>query len=141
MLVFQNDANITLEWKCCVKHTAKRRMWDWFCVLLSDPFQSAAFTGVYGYAIAGVWLLCGLALGISMIIKCQCGGSVSLPFKEFSEHYHILLFLLILFLTSLAMYVIPQSPPHLLWSIGETSLIHRLNWFGLNNFFQLKPMK
>ncbi|XP_028772798.1 uncharacterized protein LOC114729936 [Neltuma alba] len=63
---------------------------------------SAAFTGVHGYAIAGVWLLCGLLFGIFMIIKWLCGGSASLPFKDCLDNHHILLFLLILLLTSLA---------------------------------------
>lgn len=68
--------------------------------LVSDPFQSAAFTGVHGYAFAGVWLLCGVVLGIFMMLKCLCSGSPSLPCLD---HYLLHIFFLLLFLTSLAM--------------------------------------
>nr|KYP52377.1 hypothetical protein KK1_025682 [Cajanus cajan] len=60
---------------------------------------SAAFTGVHGYAFACVWLLCGLALAIFMIVKYLCGGSVSLPCLN---HYYLHIFFLLLFFTSLA---------------------------------------
>ncbi|KAI9074617.1 hypothetical protein K1719_043458 [Acacia pycnantha] len=63
---------------------------------------SAAFTGVHGYAISGVWLFCGLLFCTFMIIKSLCGCSASLHFKDCLNHRHILLFLLILLLTSLA---------------------------------------
>lgn len=46
--------------------------------------------------------MCGLVFGIFLIVKCLCRGSGSLPFKDCLDHHHILLFLLILFLTSLA---------------------------------------
>ncbi|KAL2348306.1 hypothetical protein Fmac_002306 [Flemingia macrophylla] len=60
---------------------------------------SAAFTGVHGYAFACVWLLCGLALAIFMIVKCLCGGSVSLPCLD---HYYLHIFFLLILFTSLA---------------------------------------
>nr|XP_012574496.1 uncharacterized protein LOC105852671 [Cicer arietinum] len=61
---------------------------------------SAAFTGVHGYAFAGVWLLCGVVLGIFMIVKCLSGGSPSLPCLD---HYYLHILFLLLLLTSLAM--------------------------------------
>ncbi|KAK2372521.1 transmembrane protein [Trifolium repens] len=60
---------------------------------------SAAFTGVHGYAFAGVWLICGLVLGIFMIVKCLSGGSPSLPCLD---HYYLHIFFLLFALTSLA---------------------------------------
>ncbi|XP_047155082.1 uncharacterized protein LOC124826325 [Vigna umbellata] len=63
---------------------------------------SAAFTGVHGYAFACVWLLCGLVLAIFLIVKCLCGGSATLTSLD---HYHLHIFFLLLFFTSLAIYV------------------------------------
>ncbi|KAK7252766.1 hypothetical protein RIF29_36960 [Crotalaria pallida] len=60
---------------------------------------STAFTGVHGYALAGVWLLCGLVFSIFMIVKCLSGGSTSLPCLD---HYSLHILFLLLFLTSLA---------------------------------------
>ncbi|BAU00298.1 hypothetical protein VIGAN_10188100 [Vigna angularis var. angularis] len=60
---------------------------------------SAAFTGVHGYAFACVWLLCGLVLAIFLILKCLCGGSATLTSLD---HYHLHIFFLLLFFTSLA---------------------------------------
>ncbi|AES94526.2 transmembrane protein, putative [Medicago truncatula] len=60
---------------------------------------SAAFTGVHGYAFAGVWLFFGVALGIFMIVRCLCGGSLSLPCLD---HYYLHIFVLLLLLASLA---------------------------------------
>lgn len=76
--------------------------WSYVCLLhlLSDPFQSAAFTGVHGYAFACVWLLCGLVLAIFLIVKCLCGGSASLTCLD---HYYLHIFFLLLSFTSLAM--------------------------------------
>ncbi|KAI4315075.1 hypothetical protein L6164_027922 [Bauhinia variegata] len=64
--------------------------------------DSTAFTGVHGYAIALVWLLCGLALGIFLIVRCLGSGSALLPFKDFLDPHNILIFSLILFFTFLA---------------------------------------
>ncbi|KAK7307691.1 hypothetical protein VNO77_40969 [Canavalia gladiata] len=60
---------------------------------------SAAFTGVHGYAFAGVWLLCGLVLAIFMIVKCLSSGSATLPYLD---HYYLHIFFLLLLFTSLA---------------------------------------
>ncbi|KAF1861827.1 hypothetical protein Lal_00026285 [Lupinus albus] len=60
---------------------------------------STAFTGVHGYALAIVWLLCGLVFSIFMIVKCLSAGSTSLPCLD---HYYLHILFLILFLTSLA---------------------------------------
>ncbi|KAG5061261.1 hypothetical protein JHK87_002290 [Glycine soja] len=60
---------------------------------------SAAFTGVHGYAFACVRLLCRLALAISIIVKCLCSGSASLPCLD---NYYLHISFLLLFFTSLA---------------------------------------
>ncbi|XP_041003649.1 uncharacterized protein LOC121249058 [Juglans microcarpa x Juglans regia] len=64
---------------------------------------SAAFTGVHAYAIAGVWLLCGLGFGIFLTVKNPSGSSW--PFiKQYldRDHNYILMFLLVLLFTFLA---------------------------------------
>ncbi|XP_061338920.1 uncharacterized protein LOC133285672 [Gastrolobium bilobum] len=71
----------------------------YFDVRNKHYLSSAAFTGVHGYAFAGVWLLCGVAFGIFMMVKCLSGGSVSLPCLN---HFYLHIFFLLLFLTSLA---------------------------------------
>uniref|UniRef100_A0A2N9G0A0 Uncharacterized protein n=1 Tax=Fagus sylvatica TaxID=28930 RepID=A0A2N9G0A0_FAGSY len=63
-------------------------------------WASAAFTGVHGYAIAGVWLLCGLAFGIFVAVKNP--SSSSWPFMKYLDHHHFLMFLLVLLFTFLA---------------------------------------
>jgi hypothetical protein len=72
----------------------------WFTVFSSHFFQSAAFTGVHGYAIAGVWLLCGLGFGIFITIKNP--SSSSWPFLKHLDHHYFLMFLLVLLFTFLA---------------------------------------
>lgn len=68
---------------------------------LSEIEDSAAFTGVHGYAIAGVWLLCGLGFGIFVTIKNP--SSSSWPFlKHLDHHHYFLMFLLVLLFTFLA---------------------------------------
>ncbi|KAK9285829.1 hypothetical protein L1049_025030 [Liquidambar formosana] len=63
-------------------------------------WASAAFTGVHGYAIAGVWTLCGLGFGIFMIVKNLSSSSTSIA--DHSNSRYFILFLLILLFTFLA---------------------------------------
>ncbi|KAG4386450.1 hypothetical protein GLYMA_11G047500v4 [Glycine max] len=67
---------------------------------------SAAFTGVHGYGFALVWLLCGLALTIFIIVKYLCSGSASLLCLD---NYYLHIFFLLLFFTSLAIFVLATS--------------------------------
>ena len=66
-------------------------------------FQSVAFTGVHGYAIAGVWTLCGVCLGIFLIFKNISSRESSSSFSDHLDRYCLLLFMLFLLLTLLAM--------------------------------------
>ncbi|KAA8531565.1 hypothetical protein F0562_006274 [Nyssa sinensis] len=59
-------------------------------------WASAAFTGIHGYAIAGVWMLCGLGFGSYLIFK-NCSGSSSLVANNSDSSYHILFSLVVLF--------------------------------------------
>ncbi|KAB1214913.1 hypothetical protein CJ030_MR5G024519 [Morella rubra] len=63
-------------------------------------WSSAAFTGVHGYAIAGVWLLCGLGFGIAVTVKNP--SSSSGLFIKHLDHHYFLMFLLLLLFTFLA---------------------------------------
>ncbi|XP_024025453.1 uncharacterized protein LOC21392719 [Morus notabilis] len=63
-------------------------------------WASTAFTGVHGYAIAGVWLLCGIGFGVFMILKHQ--SISSWPIKDFLDHHYLLMFLMVIFFTFLA---------------------------------------
>ncbi|KAL2906509.1 Photosystem I assembly protein Ycf4, partial [Bienertia sinuspersici] len=68
-------------------------------------WASAVFTGVHGYAVAGVWMLCGLGCGIFMITKNVCNSSDSSSVNHTynnSDYSHFLLLVLILFFTLLA---------------------------------------
>ncbi|XP_039032014.1 uncharacterized protein LOC120166920 [Hibiscus syriacus] len=65
---------------------------------------STAFTGIHGYAMAGVWTLCGACLGIFMIFKnsLRSNESSSSWFTVHLENYFLLLLILFLLLTLLA---------------------------------------
>ncbi|XVF61359.1 hypothetical protein PTKIN_Ptkin08bG0123500 [Pterospermum kingtungense] len=69
-------------------------------------WASAAFTGVHGYAIAGVWTFCGICLGIFLLFKNissrDSSSSASSSFTDHLDHYSLLLFILFLVLTLLA---------------------------------------
>lgn len=64
-------------------------------------WASAAFTGIHGYAIAGVWLLFGLGFGSYMIFKYFHGKS-SAPIVEYPPFSYILMFSLVVLFTVLA---------------------------------------
>lgn len=82
----------------CEKIWGKENGIDLLC--FSHFFQSAAFTGVHGYAIAGVWLLCGLGFAIFVAIKKP--SSSAWPFLKHLDHHYFLMFLLVLLFTFLA---------------------------------------
>lgn len=67
--------------------------------------QSTAFTGIHGYAMAGVWTLCGVYLGIFMIFKnlITSNESSSSWLTVHSDRYFLLLLILFLLLTLFAM--------------------------------------
>ncbi|XVE86994.1 hypothetical protein DITRI_Ditri18aG0080200 [Diplodiscus trichospermus] len=66
-------------------------------------WASVAFTGVHGYAIAGIWTLCGVCLGIFLIFKnISSRESSSSSFTDHLDRYCLLLFMLFLLLTLLA---------------------------------------
>ncbi|KAK4367839.1 hypothetical protein RND71_011631 [Anisodus tanguticus] len=64
-------------------------------------WASAAYTGIHGYAIAGIWLLFGLGFGSYMIFKYFHGNS-STPIVKYPPSSYILMFLLIVLFTILA---------------------------------------
>ncbi|RVW57362.1 hypothetical protein CK203_089580 [Vitis vinifera] len=63
-------------------------------------WASAVFTGVHGYATAGVWVLCGLGFGIFMVVRSLCCSSPTII--KHSNSYYLFTFFLVLLLTSLA---------------------------------------
>ncbi|KAK6287744.1 PREDICTED: uncharacterized protein LOC18611294 isoform X1 [Theobroma cacao] len=68
-------------------------------------WASAAFTGVHGYAMAGVWTLCGICFGIFLIFKNISSSESSSSSSSFTDHldrYYLLLFMMFLLLTLLA---------------------------------------
>ncbi|XP_057542915.1 uncharacterized protein LOC130821247 isoform X1 [Amaranthus tricolor] len=63
-------------------------------------WASAVFTGVHGYAMAGVWMICGLGCGIYlMITKNVFSDSSSVNHKSFYSDftYYLVFFMLLLF--------------------------------------------
>ncbi|KAK6923152.1 hypothetical protein RJ641_011456 [Dillenia turbinata] len=68
-------------------------------------WASAAFTGVHGYAIAGIWILCGVGFGIFTVVKnlrARSNGGTFPPVEGPSDSCYMIMFLLILVLTFLA---------------------------------------
>ncbi|CAI9111269.1 OLC1v1011448C2 [Oldenlandia corymbosa var. corymbosa] len=63
-------------------------------------WASAAFTGVHGYAIAGIWLLFGFGLGSYLIVKNCIGRASSVVNRP--DSVYITLFSLVVFFTLLA---------------------------------------
>ncbi|KAM6564157.1 hypothetical protein CsatB_024155 [Cannabis sativa] len=63
-------------------------------------WASTAFTGVHGYAIAGVWLVCGIGIGIFMSVKHKTMNNW--PIKDLLDNYYLVTFCMILFFTILA---------------------------------------
>ncbi|KAL3525593.1 hypothetical protein ACH5RR_013965 [Cinchona calisaya] len=63
-------------------------------------WASAAFTGIHGYAIAGIWFLFGLGFGSYMILKHFFGSSSRIV--NHTDSFYIIMFLLVLLFTLLA---------------------------------------
>ncbi|KAM5576815.1 hypothetical protein ABKV19_007584 [Rosa sericea] len=71
-----------------------------FNIQSKDYWASAAFTGLYGYIIAGVWLLSGMGFAIFLTFKHPNTGNWRI--KHFLDRHSILMFLLVLLFTLLA---------------------------------------
>ncbi|GKU94903.1 hypothetical protein SLEP1_g8327 [Rubroshorea leprosula] len=69
-----------------------------FTITNDHYWASTAFTGVPEYAMAGVWVLCGVCFGIYLACnwKSFSGGSSS-PTNHFDRHYFLTLALILLF--------------------------------------------
>ncbi|KAI3958909.1 hypothetical protein MKX01_023585 [Papaver californicum] len=69
-----------------------------------DYWASVAFTGVHGYAMAGIWVLIGLGIGVFLILKnyCMRSSRSSSNIAEHSNFYYIIPFFLVLLFTCLA---------------------------------------
>ncbi|KAL4333001.1 hypothetical protein GQ457_07G007130 [Hibiscus cannabinus] len=84
-----------------------------FNVTNKHYWASTAFTGIHGYAMAGVWTLCGVCLGIFMIFKnlisSNESSSSSSWFTVHLERCFLLLFILFLILTVAASFVIAAN--------------------------------
>ncbi|XP_009786154.1 uncharacterized protein LOC107774259 [Nicotiana tabacum] len=69
-------------------------------------WSSTIFTGIYGYAIAVVWLSCGLGYGLYLLTSTYCGKRKNLKLKKRStcqyQHYYLWLIFSAVFLTILA---------------------------------------
>ncbi|XP_059305078.1 uncharacterized protein LOC132056758 [Lycium ferocissimum] len=69
-------------------------------------WSSTVFTGIYGYAIAVIWLLCGLGYGLFLLASTFCCKRKSRKLKKRStchyKHYYFWLILSAIFLTILA---------------------------------------
>uniref|UniRef100_A0A5B7AY35 Uncharacterized protein n=1 Tax=Davidia involucrata TaxID=16924 RepID=A0A5B7AY35_DAVIN len=63
-------------------------------------WASAAFTGVHGYAIAGVWMLCGLGFGSYLLLKNCCSSSS--PVADHSDSSYLIMFFLVVLFSFLA---------------------------------------
>ncbi|GAB4849102.1 hypothetical protein Ancab_003910 [Ancistrocladus abbreviatus] len=64
-------------------------------------WASVAFTGIHGYAVAGVWLLFGLGFGIFLIVKTIKRGRSSNVMEHSNSSYYMV-FLMVVLLTLLA---------------------------------------
>ncbi|KAL6227490.1 hypothetical protein ACLB2K_001447 [Fragaria x ananassa] len=71
-----------------------------FNIQSKDYWASAAFTGLYGCIIAGVWLLCGMGFAIFLTFKHPNVGNWRI--KHFLDRHYILMFLLVLLFALLA---------------------------------------
>ncbi|KAH6770339.1 hypothetical protein C2S52_015142 [Perilla frutescens var. hirtella] len=67
-------------------------------------WSSTAFTGISGYAIALIWLLCGLGYGVLLLVRTGCCKSSRKHKNRTScrERYHLMPLLLAIFCTLIA---------------------------------------
>ncbi|KAI3451919.1 hypothetical protein Pfo_008584 [Paulownia fortunei] len=63
-------------------------------------WASAAFTGIHGYAVAGLWLLSGVGFGVFVVVK-NLGGSTP-PVVDHPNSSNLIIFLLIVLFTIFA---------------------------------------
>ncbi|KAK9164319.1 hypothetical protein Syun_005221 [Stephania yunnanensis] len=70
---------------------------------IEDPhyWTSAMFTGLHGFAVAGIWTLAGLGFGVFVSLKSHVNGSSS-EIRGHSSYYYLLPFLVAIFFTLLA---------------------------------------
>lgn len=66
--------------------------------------QSTAFTGIPGYAVALIWLLCGIGYGILLLVRTDCFRTSRKRKNKSScyEQYHLQPIILASFCTLLA---------------------------------------
>ncbi|KAG8384270.1 hypothetical protein BUALT_Bualt04G0100900 [Buddleja alternifolia] len=64
-------------------------------------WASAAFTGIHGYAMAGLWLLFGIGYGISIVIRNLCGSKS--PTVDHPNFSYLIIFLLLVLFSMFAM--------------------------------------
>ncbi|KAL8160731.1 hypothetical protein V2J09_002268 [Rumex salicifolius] len=65
-------------------------------------WASAAFTGVHGYAVAAVWVACGLGFGLLFITKSVTSNTTNSNVSQHSDSSYFFLIMLILVFTLLA---------------------------------------
>ncbi|XXG48809.1 hypothetical protein AAC387_Pa02g3155 [Persea americana] len=65
-------------------------------------WASAAFTGVHGYAMAGIWILGGLGFGIFMVVKNLIGNSQEIAERSKSHSFCFFIFFIIFVFTFFA---------------------------------------
>ncbi|KAL5706770.1 hypothetical protein ACHQM5_024894 [Ranunculus cassubicifolius] len=72
---------------------------------ISSPHYlgSAVFTGVHGYAVAGVWMMIGMGFAVFVVIKylnwCTCSSSIAI--RDHSYCYYLIPFLVVILCTFL----------------------------------------
>ncbi|KAK6125262.1 hypothetical protein DH2020_041006 [Rehmannia glutinosa] len=62
--------------------------------------QSAAFTGIHGYAVAGIWVVCGVGFGVFIVVK-NLSGSTS-PVVDHPKSSNLIVFWLLVLFTIFA---------------------------------------
>ncbi|KAF5752828.1 hypothetical protein HS088_TW01G00746 [Tripterygium wilfordii] len=94
-----------------------------FNVTNKHYWASLAFTGVHGYAIAAIWVICGLVFGI-LALKIQSRNDSSSSITDRFDGYYFSMFILVLVFTILA--------------IGAISLVLAANQSSLARTNRLK---
>ncbi|XP_073298362.1 uncharacterized protein [Primulina huaijiensis] len=63
-------------------------------------WASAAFAGIHGYAVAGLWLLSGIGFGIFILVKNSCTATSHIVYQH--QTSHLMIFLLLVLFTIFA---------------------------------------
>ncbi|KAK6151146.1 hypothetical protein DH2020_016078 [Rehmannia glutinosa] len=63
-------------------------------------WASAAFTGIHGYAVAGIWVVCGVGFGVFIVVK-NLSGSTS-PVVDHPKSSNLIVFWLLVLFTIFA---------------------------------------